>query len=87
MLKPQGRAIREAVPLARGGLPGILDSHGFKSFQHDVARHKAEENGAVVTSTINKYVYLALHAYFGRMFLLKYSSTELVERPEDIQHP
>lgn len=51
------------------------------------AFYEAEHYGAVVTSTINKYVYLALHPYFSQKFLLKYSSTELVEQPEQIQHP
>ncbi len=51
------------------------------------AFYENEEYGAVVSVTINKYMYIALHPYFENKFLLKYSNTELVSSPEDIQHP
>jgi len=51
------------------------------------AFYEAEGYGAVVSTTIDKYVYLALHPYFEKKYLLKYSKTEMVDNPADIQHP
>jgi D-glycero-alpha-D-manno-heptose-7-phosphate kinase len=51
------------------------------------AFYESEGYGAVVSATINKYVYLAIHPYFEDKFLLKYSQSELVDNPEDVQHP
>ena len=49
-------------------------------YQHD--------EGAVLSTTIDKYVYLAVHAYFyPDKTLLKYSKTELVEFTAEIKHP
>jgi D-glycero-alpha-D-manno-heptose-7-phosphate kinase len=44
-------------------------------------------HGAVVSSAIDKYVYLAIHRYFERQFLLKYSKTETCDHIDDIRHP
>jgi D-glycero-alpha-D-manno-heptose-7-phosphate kinase len=49
--------------------------------------YRNEGYGAVVSTTINKYVYLAIHASFDRKFLLKYSQTEHTDTPEEIHHP
>ena len=47
-------------------------------------RHK----GAVLSTTIDKHVYISIHPYFHRrQTLLKYSRNELVDRVEEIQHP
>lgn len=44
--------------------------------------------GAVLSTSIDKYVYLAIHEYFYKeQTLLKYSKTELVKTFEEIQHP
>lgn len=43
--------------------------------------------GAVVSSAINKFVYLAIHRFFEPRFMLKYSQTEAAESIEAIQHP
>jgi D-glycero-alpha-D-manno-heptose-7-phosphate kinase len=43
--------------------------------------------GAVVSTTINKYIYIMLHPYFHEKIRIKYSSLEDVERIEDICHP
>ncbi|MBK8477960.1 MAG: GHMP kinase [Opitutaceae bacterium] len=43
--------------------------------------------GAVVSSAIDKFVYLAIHRFFERKFVLKYSRTEICDGVEDIQHP
>jgi D-glycero-alpha-D-manno-heptose-7-phosphate kinase len=43
--------------------------------------------GAVVTSAIDKFVYLAIHRFFERRFVLKYSQTEDAESIDVIKHP
>lgn len=43
--------------------------------------------GAVVSTTIDKYVYLAIHEYFENQFVLKYSQTEMCDVISDIKHP
>jgi len=43
--------------------------------------------GAVVTSAIDKFVYLAIHRFFEPRFVLKYSQTETAATIDDIQHP
>ena len=43
--------------------------------------------GAVVSTSIEKFVYLAIHRYFENRFLLKYSSSELTESVAEIKHP
>ena len=44
--------------------------------------------GAVVSTSIDKYIYLSLHKYFepGKS-LIKYSKTEYVDDLNDIKHP
>ena len=43
--------------------------------------------GAVVTSAIDKFVYLAIHRFFEPRFVLKYSQTEAAESVDAIKHP
>ncbi len=43
--------------------------------------------GAVVSSAIDKFVYLALHEFFDRRYLLKYAQTESCESIDGIRHP
>ena len=43
--------------------------------------------GAVVTSAIDKFVYLAIHRFFEPRFVLKYSQTEDAESIDVIKHP
>ena len=43
--------------------------------------------GAVVSTTIDKYMYIVIHPYFHSKIRVKYSRLEDVERVEDIQHP
>ncbi len=46
------------------------------------------DEGAVLSTSIDKYVYLAVHKYFyPEQTLLKYSKTELVDHYDDIKHP
>lgn len=43
--------------------------------------------GAVVSTAINRYMYIVIHPYFHDKIRLKYSKTEDVENIEEIQHP
>lgn len=43
--------------------------------------------GCVISSAIDKYMYIALNKNFYNNYILKYSSTEIVETPEHIKHP
>lgn len=49
--------------------------------------YEREGYGAVVSATIDKYVYIALHPYFEGKYLIKYAKSELVEHPSEIEHP
>jgi D-glycero-alpha-D-manno-heptose-7-phosphate kinase len=56
----------------------------------DLPAFYRNQQGAVVSSAINKYVYITvnrLSRYFDHGILLKYSRTELVDRVEEIAHP
>jgi D-glycero-alpha-D-manno-heptose-7-phosphate kinase len=47
-----------------------------------------EETGAVISTAIDKYMYLSAHPLFSsENILLKYSTTEFVTRPQDLKHP
>lgn len=48
---------------------------------------KREGHGAVVSVTINKYIYIALHGSFDARHQLKYSRTESCAHIDDIKHP
>ena len=43
--------------------------------------------GAVVSTTINKYMYIMIHNYFHDKIRIKYSKTEDVNKIEEIKHP
>ena len=43
--------------------------------------------GAVVTTSIDKYMYVTVNKYFDDRIILKYSRTELVSSVSDIRHP
>lgn len=43
--------------------------------------------GAVVSSAIDKFVYLAIHRFFEPRFILKYAQTEAAESIDAIKHP
>lgn len=46
------------------------------------------ENGSVITSSIDKYIYLSMHKLFsGNQIFLKYSKSEYIENIEQIKHP
>jgi len=54
----------------------------------DLPSYYMQDGGAVLSTTIDKYVYLAVHDFFyPNQSLLKYSKTELVSSYDEIQHP
>jgi len=54
----------------------------------DLPSYYHQETGAVISTSINKYVYIAIHPFFHPdKIQLKYSKTELVSSVEEIQHP
>ena len=54
----------------------------------DLPTYYTKHGGAVLSTTIDKYIYIAVHRYFyPNQSLLKYSKTELVNNNDEIQHP
>jgi D-glycero-alpha-D-manno-heptose-7-phosphate kinase len=53
----------------------------------DIESYYREHGGAVVSVTIDKYVYLTLQTKFDRHIRIGYSRTEEVERVAEIRHP
>jgi D-glycero-alpha-D-manno-heptose-7-phosphate kinase len=44
--------------------------------------------GAVLSASIDRYMYLSVHPHFdGRSILVKYSQTEHVQHPRELRHP
>src|SRR5258707_2033586 len=53
----------------------------------DLPEFYRRSGGAVLSSTIDKAMYIALHPYFHDKIRIKYSRTEDVASASDIQHP
>lgn len=56
----------------------------------DLPAFYLREQGAVVSTSIDKYVYITINKltpYFRHRILLKYSQSELVDSVDDIRHP
>lgn len=53
----------------------------------DLSAFYEQEEGLVVSSAISLSIYLAVHEYFERKIVLKYSKTEEVSEVSEIQHP
>jgi len=54
----------------------------------DLPSFYCHEQGAVLSTTIDKYMYIVIHPFFGgNKIQLKYSQTELVENIDEIKHP
>ncbi|MHB1830553.1 MAG: GHMP family kinase ATP-binding protein [Candidatus Micrarchaeaceae archaeon] len=43
--------------------------------------------GAVISAAVNKYVYINVNKRFDNSIRVGYAKTEIVDKPEDIQHP
>jgi D-glycero-alpha-D-manno-heptose-7-phosphate kinase len=53
----------------------------------DLKEYYLDHGGAVLSVSIDKYVYLSMHPYFHHnKYFLKYSSSELVDSVDKIQH-
>ncbi len=53
----------------------------------DIADFYREHGGCVLSTTINRYMYLTIHPYFDdKKTALKYSQNEIVDNIKDIQH-
>jgi len=53
----------------------------------DLKEFYSRSPGSVLSTTINKYMYIFLHPFFDNRIQVKYSKTELVERIIEIKHP
>ncbi|MFI5361444.1 MAG: GHMP kinase [Elusimicrobiota bacterium] len=53
----------------------------------DLAEFYHRRPGAVVSTAIDKFMYVTVNRYFDDSILLKYRRTELVKRASDIRHP
>jgi D-glycero-alpha-D-manno-heptose-7-phosphate kinase len=53
----------------------------------DLPSYYREHGGFVLSAAIDKYVYITLHETFRREYLIKYSSTEVVQSIDEIKHP
>lgn len=53
----------------------------------DLAAFYRSEPGAVLSTAIDKYMYVTVNRYFDDSIILKYSRTELVKRVADVRHP
>ena len=53
----------------------------------DLSAFYRRRPGAVVSTAIDKYMYVTVNRYFDDSIILKYRRTELVRRVSDIRHP
>jgi D-glycero-alpha-D-manno-heptose-7-phosphate kinase len=53
----------------------------------DLPSYYREHGGFVLSAAIDKYVYITLHETFQQEYLIKYSSTEVVQTIDQIKHP
>src|SRR6266581_2545977 len=53
----------------------------------DLPAFYSQEPGAVLSTAINKFMYLTVKERFGSTFRVSYSQTEIRERSDQIEHP
>ena len=53
----------------------------------DLKEFYSKSPGCVISTTINKYMYILIHPFFDDRIQVKYSKTELVDRIDEIKHP
>jgi D-glycero-alpha-D-manno-heptose-7-phosphate kinase len=53
----------------------------------DLSAFYRDEPGAVVSTAINKYMYVTVNEYFDEHIILKYSRTEEVRHVREVRHP
>ncbi|HEX3313370.1 MAG TPA: galactokinase [Gemmataceae bacterium] len=59
----------------------------FSGGGSDLEAFWSQEPGAVLSTAIDKYMYLTVKPRFGNTFRVSYSRTELADRAEQIEHP
>ena len=60
----------------------------FSGGGSDLPSFYREHGGCVISTSINKYMYISIHPYFDEnAIMLKYSKCELVRDTNDIKHP
>ena len=53
----------------------------------DLKEFYARSSGCVISTSIDKYMYIFVHPFFDNRIQIKYSKTELVDQINDIKHP
>ena len=53
----------------------------------DLREYYSRNTGCVISTTINKYMYIFAHPFFNDQIQVKYSKTELVENINNLKHP
>ena len=53
----------------------------------DLPSYYKDHGGFLIAGSIDKHVYILTHSAFQNRYLMKYSKSESVEDPKDIQHP
>jgi D-glycero-alpha-D-manno-heptose-7-phosphate kinase len=53
----------------------------------DLRRFYCKQPGCVLSTSINKYMYILIHPFFDERIQIKYSRTELVNSVAHVQHP
>ncbi len=53
----------------------------------DLKEFYSRHSGCVISTSINKYMYIFMHPFFDNRIQIKYSKVELVDRIEAIEHP
>lgn len=79
------------VPAREPNLSAVIISRtplrvSFAGGGSDFPAFYRRERGAVVTTAINKYIYITVNKKFDSRIRASYSVTEMVDRVEDLQH-
>jgi D-glycero-alpha-D-manno-heptose-7-phosphate kinase len=53
----------------------------------DLPSYYSKYESFFVSAAINKYIYITVNKMFEDNFLIKYSKTERVDKPDDVEHP
>jgi D-glycero-alpha-D-manno-heptose-7-phosphate kinase len=53
----------------------------------DLPSYYEDHGGYLISGSIDKYVYMLTHTVFQKRYRMKYSDTEEVDTPQEIQHP
>ena len=53
----------------------------------DISSYYKNNNGAVISTSIDKYMYITIHQKFDEGFRIAYSKIEEVTKISDIEHP